>query len=304
MQRDVLTLTGVAKPGRALRLLVRLLRLLYGSGLRFGLGAMVVPLARHLRVLRGLCLTMDNGRSLVLDLSEPQNLPYLFYGRVPYELGEERVVRALVRAGEHVVDVGANVGWYSTMLAELVGLNGRVYAFEPNTDLVRSLTLTALEYPSLRVIAAAVGEASGNGILRISRLLGNSSLEDSTPEQIGSQVCPVVTLDGFLGTVGSPHITFVKSDTEGSEVRVLKGARRLLSSPAPPACFIEVNPYYGLVPATLIGHFDELWHEDYSAWKIHPVSGSLLPPVFGPGVSNGLFVPKWLMPRVAELVAK
>src|SRR3990172_3724010 len=85
--------------------------------------------------------------------------PYLFYGRVPYELGEERVVRALVRAGEHVVDVGANVGWYSTMLAELVGLNGRVYAFEPNTDLVRSLTLTALEYPSLRVIAAAVGEA-------------------------------------------------------------------------------------------------------------------------------------------------
>ena len=69
------------------------------------------------------------------------------------------MVRALVRAGEHVVDVGANVGWYSTMLAELVGLNGRVYAFEPNTDLVRSLTLTALEYPSLRVIAAAVGEA-------------------------------------------------------------------------------------------------------------------------------------------------
>jgi FkbM family methyltransferase len=246
---------------------------------------------------------MDDGRSLVLDLSEPQNLPYLFHGRVPYELGEERVVRTLVKAGEQVIDVGANVGWYSTMLAELVGPQGRVYAFEPNTDLARNLTLTAADYPWLQVISSAVGDADGQGILRISRLLGNSSLEASTPEQVGSQACPVVTLDGFLETIGNPRITFIKSDTEGGELRVLMGARRILSAPTPPACFIEVNPHYGLRPAALTALFDDLWHGDYSAWKIHPQAGSLIPPVFGSDVSNGLFIHNWQLSRVAGLIA-
>jgi len=213
------------------------------------------------------------------------------------------VVRALVRPGEQVVDVGANVGWYSTMLANLVGPAGRVYAFEPNQRLLRNLGLTAAYYPNLSVIGVAVGDAERDGTLRISRQLGNSSLVGDVPEQTGSQVCHVVTLDGFLTGVGAPPVTFIKSDTEGGELQVLKGARRLIDAERPPACLVEMNGRYGLRPTEVLDFFQVRRHGNYSAWRIDAVSGSLLPPEFGPEICNALFVPEWLKERVAMLVA-
>lgn len=296
--------TEGTEAGDGMGLLLSLLRRAHGSGRRLGLGRVVIALASRQRRLRELNVPMDDGRILVLDLTEPQNLPYLFYGRAPYELGEERVVKSLVRPGEQVVDVGANVGWYSTMLANLVRPGGRVYAFEPNQDLMRNLRLTASAYPALRVMGVAVGDAEGEATLRISRLLGNSSVVGEVPEQTGSQVCHVVTLDRFLASVGNPQITFVKSDTEGAELRVLNGANRLLNAARPPACLVEMNRRYGLEPSTVVGFFQKLGRGRYSAWRIDSVAGSLQPPEFGPGVCNALFVPEWLMHRVAGLVAR
>jgi len=285
-----------------LRLLTASTRWAYGHGLRLGLGRGLVFLARRLSVWREVPVPMDDGRHLVLDLREPQNLPYLLYGRAPYEAGEERVVRALVQPGEQVIDVGANVGWYSTMLADLVGPTGAVYAFEPNLTLIHNLELTAAAYPALRVLAAAVGEAEGNGLLRLSRLLGNSSLESNVPEQTGCQECRIVTLDAFLASVGNPPVTFIKSDTEGGELRVLRGARRVLGGALPPACLVEFNPHYGLDPMTLLGFFNGLQQGGYSAWKVDPLGGTLVPPEFGAEVINCLFVPDWLTPRITRLM--
>src|ERR1700687_1672184 len=41
------------------------------------------------------------------------------------------IVRRIIRPGDVVIDVGANFGWYTTLLAELVGESGHVYSFEP-----------------------------------------------------------------------------------------------------------------------------------------------------------------------------
>lgn len=296
--------TDMPEAGRVGRLLILLLRRVHGNGRRLGLGRIVIALARRHASLRRLAVPMRDGRILVLDLTEPQNLPYLFYGRAPYEVGEEQIIKALVRPGEHVVDVGANVGWYSTMLADLVGPAGRVYAFEPNEDLLRNLRLTASAFPALNVIDMAVGDVEGEDTLRISRLLGNSSLMGVVPEQTGSQSCRVVTLDGFLASAGAPPITFIKSDTEGGEMRVLAGASRLLDTTSPPTCLIEINGRYGLDPNTVMSFFRGLQRGGYSAWRIDSASGRLLSPEFGAEICNALFVPAWLKERVATLALR
>src|SRR5262245_24874789 len=52
---------------------------------------------------------------------------------------ERRILEERVRPGMRVVDIGANVGLYSLLLARLVGPEGRVFAFEPEPTLFRAL---------------------------------------------------------------------------------------------------------------------------------------------------------------------
>ena len=48
-----------------------------------------------------------------------------------YEPEETRLFRSKCRPGDTVIDVGANVGWYTVIASKLVGKKGRVIAFEP-----------------------------------------------------------------------------------------------------------------------------------------------------------------------------
>src|SRR5262249_7030131 len=101
--------------------LVAVVRFLY-SGLKIkrGLGRLMMCLARKYESLQLLPVDISDGRVLYLDLREPSAMPYLLTGR--WESSESAFVRAAVWPGDVAIDIGANVGWYSTLLAEAVGL--------------------------------------------------------------------------------------------------------------------------------------------------------------------------------------
>ena len=120
-----------------------------------------MALARAYAPLRCYPVAVDGGRVLYLDLSDPQNMPFLLAGRIPYEYYEGVFMASIVRSGEAFFDVGANNGWYSALLAEIVGPTGRGFAFEPGARPFRGLELTASLYPQLEVISAAVGDREG-----------------------------------------------------------------------------------------------------------------------------------------------
>ncbi|MHB8285716.1 MAG: FkbM family methyltransferase, partial [Caulobacteraceae bacterium] len=62
-----------------------------------------------------------------------------------YEPTETSLVRSLVAAGDHFIDIGANIGWFTVLASTLVGPSGRVTAFEPRPETRLYLEQTVME---------------------------------------------------------------------------------------------------------------------------------------------------------------
>lgn len=149
--------------------------------------------------------------------------------------------------GDVVIDVGANVGWFTILAATLVGPDGVVEAFEPapaNVEkLKRNIQLNGFQ--NIRVRPLAVGDELcevefylnpyGNG--------GHAlwDMQKDIPKNTPSAVMSVgkVRLDDFKLANKKPKL--IKIDTEGHDFRVLKGATSLLLHCHPPFIVSELH---------------------------------------------------------------
>lgn len=133
-------------------------------------------------------------------------------------------------------DVGANIGKYSTSLSDTFP-NATIYAFEPHPNnfsvLKESSTLNKLKSYNV-----AVGDVRGELTL-YDRADQNGSTHASLHEAVISEIhkqdtvtftVAVETLDDFAKDEKLTHIDFLKIDTEGNELAVLKGASTLLEN--------------------------------------------------------------------------
>ncbi len=152
-----------------------------------------------------------------------------------YEKEETALVRSLLRPGMAVLDIGANIGYYSLLAAQCVKDHGRVYAFEPEPYNFSLLTasLARNKFVNVQAMQKAVSDQNGKAELSLHRTnLGAHALSRKTIAFAQGCVTSVETilLDDFISTV-QRKIDFVKIDVEGAEGLVFKGARQLLHSP-------------------------------------------------------------------------
>lgn len=163
----------------------------------------------------------------------------LYYGGFR-DVDEAAFVRAFLRPGDRVIDVGANEGVYALLFAECVGPRGQVLAVEPlptNVDrLIANLGLNG--YGQVSVVAAAAGEASGSIEFTLNRAPGGSSERVALPSDFGLEtlIVPAVTLDEVAPDEG---VMMIKLDVEGLEPLVLAGAERLLTAQRVPVILME-----------------------------------------------------------------
>jgi FkbM family methyltransferase len=180
-----------------------------------------------------------------------------------YESIETAFVRRYVRPGMAVVDAGANLGWFTTHLALLVGDEGRVDAFEPRSDLMDLLTRTIGENGLTNVTTHnfALGSQNSYGQMIWSvhdANPGGTNLvsSDFVAPDITAQPVAVKTLDTCI----SHRVDFVKIDVEGSELLVFRGAERILTEDRP-LILVEINPSNLMrtseISATEFGQFVE-----------------------------------------------
>lgn len=180
----------------------------------------------------------------------------------------QAALRAHVREGMTVYDCGANVGYFSVMLARLVGDEGRVYAFEPSPASLESLRaareLNGLE--NLRVVPEGVWHRRATlGFLRGGA--GRSLVSDHVAGVFGESVggaedspesfveIAVNSLDDFVYEEGNPPPDFIKLDVEGAEGHALRGARRLLSERRP-GLLLEIHGEPGREVWSLLKELD------------------------------------------------
>ncbi len=148
------------------------------------------------------------------------------------------LLRPYVRPGTTAIDVGANIGFFTTRFAEWVSPGGSVLAIEPEAAnlarLGRALARRRVE-DVVEVIAAVAAEEEGE--LRLAR-----NPYHPGDHRIAARGEPVaaVTIDGLLGARGWPEVSLIKVDVQGAEARVLAGAEATLRR-FRPALFIEID---------------------------------------------------------------
>ncbi|MCW5890272.1 MAG: FkbM family methyltransferase [bacterium] len=191
------------------------------------------------------------GQLLHLDARDTSLLPSLVV-RGYWEPGVTRALLRLVRPGQRIVEVGANVGWFSLLLASRVGPSGSVTAFEANPRMVELLrrTLAANGLAAgVRVVPLAVTDRPGRVTLhRLSRQQGSSSLYAFAPAELAGwddEAVPLeieaTSLDAYFAS-DTPPPDLVKIDAEGAEPAVLAGAQRLLDRAPQVQLVVEFRP--------------------------------------------------------------
>lgn len=184
-----------------------------------------------------------------------------------YEPHVSERLRTLVRPGDTVVDVGANVGWFTLLAARLAGEGGTVHAVEANarnTNLLRRSVQANGFDGVVHIHPVAASDAVGTMIL--APQAGSNGIVDDDAwyaAQFDGQLVHAVRLDDLLA--GLDRFDVLKIDIEGGEMRALRGFAELLGRFRPqvlaeysPALLRQVSR---VEPAELLAFWDDLGYD-------------------------------------------
>ncbi len=191
--------------------------------------------------------------------------------------GEDKIMAHYVRSGDGVLDIGAHLGFYTLLLSKLVGHEGRVFAFEPNPELLPSLRRTLQSRANVELFETALSDEKGEIELFVPEDASMASLSNWT-EGIAGDVhsvrCEMKVLDEMYdeGTISLP--SFIKCDVEGAELRVFSGAKKILDREDAPVVLFELNrkaaESFGGKITQYFDFFETLEHPKYSFFEVLP----------------------------------
>ena len=189
------------------------------------------------------------------------------------EAGPVDRLREFVPAGSTVVDVGANVGFFTMKFALWVGEQGRVIAVEPdreNFEVLAAKVKKAGLQDRVRLHQAAAAAETGSVRLRRNELHPGDHRISFHPEGIP---VPAVTVDDLVAAAAPRSVSLVKIDVQGAEMLVLKGARRMLDQ-LHPALFVEVDDralrHFGSSAEALLEHMQRSGYKTHELVKNGP----------------------------------
>jgi FkbM family methyltransferase len=166
-----------------------------------------------------------------------------------FEPAMRELIARTVHDGDTCIDIGAQKGYVSLILAKAVGSKGRVLSFEPDKRAAAKLAanIHRANQNVIEVFHCALGEREGSCSFVLSKVLGWSSRFPNELAKTAIEETVEVkmhSLDAMIArkelVVDGSRLSFIKLDAEGSEPLILKGMRSLLSA-AKPVLFMEVN---------------------------------------------------------------
>jgi len=183
-----------------------------------------------------------------------------------YEPAETAFVKKVLRPGQVFVDVGAHIGYYSTLAAMLVGPEGKVFAFEPCPVNYALLERNIEPYSgTVRTYPLAVSDAAGYATLYLSDENSGDHRLAYMPER-DSLFIRTIALDDFDPLRGE-EVGFLKIDVQGHEYEVLKGALRILTDSEDIMGLVEFSPELlrlaGVEPRDVLSLLEDLRFKIY-----------------------------------------
>ena len=166
-----------------------------------------------------------------------------------FEPFSTEVVNTLVKPGDHVLDIGSNIGYYSVLLSKLVGPEGKVVCFEPTEHFGKVLRKNLQENQLANVELYKFGLSDKDQELEIEIGISSATLHSVGKKKLfARENIKLTTLDTFLRNNSLERLDFIKIDVDGHEPFFLAGARETIDR-FDPAILLEVNHlnYYGSI---------------------------------------------------------
>lgn len=216
---------------------------------------------------------MVQGQRMWLDEKDTLELAT----REVYEPAETALFRCEIRPGQVVLDIGANIGYYTLIAAKLVGPKGRVVAFEPdpaNFALLKK-NVEANGHRNVTLFQKALSDRTGKAKLYLNPTnKGDHRLYDSGDGRSFVTVT-MARLDDVLLKMDR-QVHFIKMDVQGAEASALGGMRGLLRRNRSLKLVTEFSPgalrLQGSDPA---GYLKALQKAGFHLWEIPPQGGAL-----------------------------
>jgi FkbM family methyltransferase len=157
------------------------------------------------------------------------------------DVAEILLLRNLVRPGDTILDIGANIGFYSRLFSVLVGPSGKVYSFEPDETNFIHLHENVSGLLNVEPVKQAVAEKSGLLKLYTSRMLNVDHRTYKIDDYAEEKEIVATSVDDFVE--GRFRVNLIKIDIQGFEVFALRGMKRTLEENEDIIILAELWPY-------------------------------------------------------------
>lgn len=192
-------------------------------------------------------LQLDGEIPIVVPDDLNQITSYVLQEQGDWFEDEIKFVRKLVKRGQKVIDVGANYGIFTLTLAKSVGIEGRVWAFEPASRTAAFLqeSVNASRWTHVTIDLSALSDHEGSAKLSLNQ---NAELNEIIREEEATGAFETVrlsTLDVSMSHHGWHGIDFIKIDAEGEEEAIIRGGSNFFRQESPLVQY-EIKASHGL----------------------------------------------------------
>jgi FkbM family methyltransferase len=221
---------------------------------------------------------LGSGSKYQWEVNDPRTAVACLVATGVYEPIETKILQHITKRSKVVIDVGANVGYYTVELAKLLETSGELLSFEPVeatfSQLRKNVELNQLE-KKVKTFQLGLSNSITETEIFLPKISGSSaaSLRNLHPEEeFESQVIKISTLDYVVGSLGITDCNLIKIDVEGGELQVIEGGIETISK-FKPIIFAELlrkwSKAFSYNPNIVLFLLQEL---GYSCWG---VSGEL-----------------------------
>jgi FkbM family methyltransferase len=151
-------------------------------------------------------------------------------------------IRRLVRPRNNVLDIGANIGFYTALLSDLIGADGHVHAFEPDATNFKHLSAMAGHKNNVTLVPKAVSDRSEKLLIYTSPKLNVDHRTYKFENYKQAIAVDGVSIDDYLSEKRS-RIDFIKMDIQGYELNALRGMERTIAANPAMVILSEFWPY-------------------------------------------------------------
>ena len=208
------------------------------------------------------------GRKMYLDEDDSLHLSIRDYAPIYKEF-----VKKIVKKDNVVVDVGAHIGYYSLLFAELVGEKGHVFSFEPssNCDILKK-NIEINNYKNITAIQKAVSNETKDARLFLTPSLTTHYICDTNDGDYDSIGIQTTTLDDYFKKFDG-KIDFMKCVSQGADYAVIQGMSELVKKMKGITIMIAFSPSrlheFGSNPSEFLATLE---HEGFFLYAIRGIN--------------------------------